>query len=244
MLQKELKGHVELVSIAEGFSSHRNFLKEQQRRTHGMALSTDHSASSQSTEDTYWVATALVENEQHGMMLYRIESNGDGKDMKVRSFSYTDSAGKYLLLSWLARHVDQVQQIELRLPPSALPETWLPDLRFTLSADEAPMGRIVTVAGINGMRCGPGCFSARIIDPDCPWNNSVYLFEAVDDILHVSEVSTAQCDLTIQGLTALIYGTHEPETFAIRGWGDPSLELQAMMSTMFPPLLPYLYEKY
>jgi predicted acetyltransferase len=241
LLQKDLVGHVELVSISEGYSSHRAYLKQHQQKTHGMALFSD-SSSTSPHKDTHWMATAFINAEPRGMMLYTIRGNGD--NMEVPYFAYDDSPGKYLLLAWFARHIDQVKQVELLLPPSALPETWLPDLYFTIRAEEAPMARIITIVGISGMHCGHGRFSAQISDPICPWNKGNYLFESIDGILHVSHSDTAQCHLTIQGITSLVYGTHDPETFAMRGWGDPTPELQATMNTMFPPLLPYLYEKF
>lgn len=65
-----------------------------------------------------------------------------------------------------------------------------------------------------------------------------------DGILQVSAGDEADCDLSIQALAALIYGTHPPGDFPIRGWGDPSPEVQATLRTMFPPLVPYLHEIY
>jgi hypothetical protein len=45
-------------------------------------------------------------------------------------------------------------------------------------------------------------------------------------------------------LTALVYGTHDPDDFAIRGWGDPSPAVQAAMRGVFPPLVPHLHERF
>ena len=42
--------------------------------------------------------------------------------------------------------------------------------------------------------------------------------------------------------TALVYGTHDPDDFAIRGWGNPSPAVQAIMRAMFQPMTPYLHE--
>src|SRR5207302_422047 len=144
------------------------------------------------------------------MMLYTITGEEEDREMEVPCFFYDDSPGKYLLLAWFARHIDQVKHIKLHLPSAELPETWLPDLRPTIQAEEAPMARIITVADIGGMRCGGGKFSARISDPICPWNNDTYHFTSVDGTLQVNITTQADCQLTIQGLTALVYGTHNP----------------------------------
>jgi len=62
--------------------------------------------------------------------------------------------------------------------------------------------------------------------------------------LTVSPAKTADCQLTIQGLSALVYGVSDPEDFALRGWGDPSPALIDTLRMIFPPRLPYLHEFY
>ncbi|MGD8791208.1 MAG: GNAT family N-acetyltransferase, partial [Anaerolineae bacterium] len=58
----------------------------------------------------------------------------------------------------------------------------------------------------------------------------------------VGRAEEAANDLTIQALTALIYGTHDPGDFAFRGWGDPPAGVQATMRAMFPARVPFLHE--
>lgn len=112
----------------------------------------------------------------------------------------------------------------------------------TESAVRAPMGRVVRVDGLGGMQTGQGSFSARVTDPLCPWNEGVWRIETVAGVLQIQPTDKADCNLGIQGLSALIYGTHDPSGFAIRGWGDPAPELQEIMRTMFPAMLPHLHE--
>ena len=64
----------------------------------------------------------------------------------------------------------------------------------------------------------------------------------MDGTLTVSRGRTADCDLTIQGLSALVYGVNDPAEFAIRGWGNPTPDVQASMRAIFPPLVPHLHE--
>jgi hypothetical protein len=110
------------------------------------------------------------------------------------------------------------------------------------------MGRVVDEAqiGANGVRTGPGCFSARITDPLCPWNEGVWRFETVDGVLQVGSAEGAEsapdCALSIQALETLVYGTHDPGDFAFRGWGAPSTQVQATMRAMFPRMLPHVHE--
>ena len=147
------------------------------------------------------------------------------------------------MLDWIARHVDQASEVEIWLPPYEQPETWLADIKVTTkSAVRAPMGRVVDVANIGGMQVGQGEFSARIQDDICPWNEGVWKFAANDGRLEIARGEEADCKLTIQGLSALMFGTHHVDEYLIRGWGDPSDKIQAVMQRMFPPKQPYLHE--
>ncbi len=60
--------------------------------------------------------------------------------------------------------------------------------------------------------------------------------------LKISPGKLAECDLDIRAVSALVYGTNDPEEFSIRGWGQPALEVQATMRRMFPLQLAYLGE--
>jgi hypothetical protein len=83
------------------------------------------------------------------------------------------------------------------------------------------------------MQVGSGCFSARITDPLCQWNAALWRFGSSDGALQVTRADEADCYLSIQALRALVYGAHDPDDFAIRGWGNPSPAVQAVMRAMF-----------
>jgi hypothetical protein len=59
--------------------------------------------------------------------------------------------------------------------------------------------------------------------------------------LHVSEGGKADCKITIQALSALIYGSHDPNDFQWRRWGNPSPETIATLQSLFPMMRPYLF---
>jgi predicted acetyltransferase len=247
LLKKDLGGRVERMLIGEGYTVYRDYLRRLQERTHGMALFVQGEEERASRENRAWLALARVDGEVVGLILYRTE----GEDvtqftMRGHRFYYDTSRAKYLLLQWIARHVDQVSEVELWLSPDQHPETWLADLHVSAeSPPRSPMGRVVDVAKLGGMATGPGRFAARVRDPFCPWNEgnaAAWAFETVDGRLQVHPTGEPDCDLTIQALAALVYGTHDPGDFRFRGWGDPTAEVQATMRTMFPRRLPYLHE--
>ena len=106
------------------------------------------------------------------------------------------------------------------------------------------MGRVLDISGLGGMQVGPGSFSARISDPFCPWNEGSWKFYEAAGMLHITPSNEADCELTIQGLSALVYGVADPADFAIRDWGSPSASLQVILRSMFSVRLPYLHEYY
>jgi predicted acetyltransferase len=230
---------IEMRAIAEAYDLYRQYLCGRQQSVHGMALSEYRP----SALDSVWILLARVDGELDGVMLYRLSGDTYKFTWRASRFYYWTAEGKYLLLSWIARHIDQAAQVELWLPPHEHPETWLADLHVKIESQPyAPMARVLDVARLGGMRTGPGSFVARVSDPLCPWNEGTWRFETVDGRLAVTAAERAECDLTIQGLTALVYGAHDVQDLAPRGWGDPSADLQDTMRTMFPPLVPYMHE--
>jgi predicted acetyltransferase len=242
LLKQDLGGEVELLEIAEDFEAYQSCLQKQQQKIHGLGRFTPRVESSLPDKNAYWLAIARVQGEIKGTMLYKITDYA--QDMKVEHFWYDDAQGRYLLLEWFARHIDQIKEVELALPPFEHPETWWPDLKINVTTIAPPLGRIISIDRLAGLQTGPGRFTARIRDEYCPWNERTYRFESIDGTLHISESATADCELSIQALTALIYGTHEPATFEFRAWGNPSPEIQTIMQTMFPAMQPYLHEEF
>ncbi|HEM46401.1 MAG TPA: hypothetical protein ENO23_05070, partial [Alphaproteobacteria bacterium] len=244
LLKPNLGGGVDLVLIGDGYDTYRVYLHRLQQRVHGMSVFVHGAKERVQKENRSWLALARVEQELVGLLLYELRGEEVTRlTLRAHRFYYDTSQARYLLLQWIARHVDQASEVEIWLAPYEQPETWLSDLQVrTESQVRAPMGRVVDVAGIGGMRTGPGRFSARVGDPLCPWNEGVWRFETMDGALQVTRAADAECDLSIQALSALVYGTHDPGDFRFRGWGNPDAETQAAMRAVFPAMMPYLHE--
>jgi len=243
LLDWDLEGEVEMASFGEAFKAYRAYCRELLTRTHGMAL-VEKAEESDWLSDKYWLALARVEGETVGLMQYQLQGEQVTRfKLQAVRFYYHDVRGRYLLLNWIARHIDQAETVELWLPPYEWPETWAADMAVRIeSLTRAAMGRVVDVTGIGGMRVGEGGFTFNLHDPQCSWNEGIWRFEALDGDLQVSPAKRAECELYIQGLSALVYGTHDPGDFRWREWGNPSEEVQAIMRRMFPPRLPYIHE--
>jgi predicted acetyltransferase len=243
LLDWDLEGEVEMASFGQGYKAYRDYSRKLLECTHGMAV-IELEDEPDRLSDNYWLALARVGGETVGLMQYQLQGEQVTRyKLRAIRFYYHDVRGRYLLLNWIARHIDQAETVELWLPAFERPETWLADMAVRVeSLTRAPMGRVVDVAGIGGMQVGEGSFAFKLSDPQCPWNEGVWRFESIDGDLKVSAANNAECAMSIQGLSALVYGTHDPGDFRWRGWGDPTKEVQATMRTMFPPRSPYIHE--
>ena len=246
ILKQDLGGETELSLISDGYDAYRDFTLKMQPNVHGMAVFTDSQKESAAQSNRTWLLQARVNGEVVGVMGYSLK--GDemmNYTLQAPRFYYSTSHGKYLLLEWIARHIDQAGKTEIWLPAYEQPNTWIADISPKLEpVFLAPMGRVLDIPKIEGMKTESGSFCATISDPDCPWNNGSWQFESSGGELVISPAKTADCNLTIQGLSALIFGVSDPEDFAFRGWGEPSPTIITILRTMFPQKLPYLHEYY
>ena len=245
LLKLNWEGEIELQLISAAYPTYREFLAEMRGSRHGMAFF-DFPDQAAANRNQLWAFLARFNGQIEGLMLYRIQGDEVTKfNFSAVRFYYKSSRARYLMLNWIARHVDQADRVELWLAADEFPESWLADLQVKVeSAIRPAMNRVLDVENLNGMCVGEGSFSAKIIDPLCPWNEGDWLFEGSDGSLKVMKTINADCKLAIQGLTALVAGTHAPQDFPLRGWGDPDSALQSIQSQMFPRLCPYLHEMF
>ena len=245
LLNVETGGEIELRPVGEVFGAYRDYLADMRQHRHGMGFF-DFGDQSAADRANLWLAFARFDGQVEGLILYRIQGEEVTKfNFVAYRFYYRTSRARNLMLNWIARHIDQTDRAEIHLPPDEYPETWLSDLDVKVeSAIRPAMNRVLDVDKLSGMSAGDGVFSAKVIDPLCPWNEGVWRFESSGGTLHVSKSSNADCELTIQGLSALIAGTRDPQDFQLRGWGDPDPVIQAAMREMFPRLIPFLHENF
>lgn len=245
LLKMETGGKIDLKLIVDAYDTYREFLSQMREQTHGMGFF-DFGDRPSANRNTFWVALARFDGDTEGLMLYRVMGEEVTKfNFVAYRFYYRTSRARYLMLNWIARHVDQADRVEIWLPPDEHPDLWLADIQVkTESAVRAAMSRVLNVEKIGGMNVGEGSFSAQIVDVLCPWNEGTWKFESRGGKLQVERTSEAECQLTVQGLTALIAGAHDPQDFPLRGWGDPEPVLQNVMRIMFPKANPFLHENF
>jgi predicted acetyltransferase len=247
LLKMDLEGSVERINIKDGMDIYLDFIKKIQLKNHGMGIKHDTEQARMKDEANYWLAIAKNKNgEVIGLMTYRI--TGFWKEIKIRHFYVDNSLAKYLLFQWIAHHADQVNEIHLPIRGDEYPETWVNDAFWgskgkIISRDWVPsaMGRVVIVDQLSGIHVGEGSVSIKITDEQCEWNNNTYLFESKDGILDVTEATEYDCELTIQGLSAIVYGCYNLDDFPFKKWGDISKENKQKIEKLFPKMIPYLH---
>jgi hypothetical protein len=240
----DLPGEVRNVLIGDGFADYQAYLARMHPRQHGMGIF-DYGDDYAASKNRAWCTQVRIDGEIAGIMMYQLRGESVTHfKLRAQRFYYDNHTARFLLLQWIARHIDQADQAELWLRADEYPETWIEDLNLTTEPIFAvPMGRVIDIAGLDGLPVGPGRFSARIQDPLCPWNDKDWVFESQDGALRVSPTAGGvDCCLSIRALSALVYGVNDPGEFALRGWGDPKPEIQAVQRQIFPPKVPYIHE--
>jgi predicted acetyltransferase len=106
------------------------------------------------------------------------------------------------------------------------------------------MARVIDVQSLAGLSAGAGQVTIQLTDRDCEWNNGIYLLSSNGSQLSIKPSKDPECELTIQGLTALVYGVYDPQEFALRGWGNCNEDQQTALRQMFPPAIPFLHAMY
>jgi predicted acetyltransferase len=149
------------------------------------------------------------------------------------------------LFSFFAQHKDQVPEIRMRLPLDTTFHYWFTDLPsfIELTTWNPWMVRVVdaekTVAGLPATQ--PGQITFKLVDPLCKWNNGTFTLASERRQLKISRTqAAAETTMTIEGLSALVYGTHPVEALELAGWVKPVASATgAKLSQWFPVLSLY-----
>src|SRR4030042_7104343 len=135
LLKMGLESEIKLQFIGEAYDTYREYLAEMRLTRHGMAFF-DFGDRARANQNIFWVAKAEFAGKTEGLMLYRILGEEVAKfNFAAIRFYYKTSRARYLLLNWIARHVDQAERVELWLPEDEYPETWLTDTQVKIEYD-------------------------------------------------------------------------------------------------------------
>lgn len=240
----------EKVEYKENFSQLYDFLVENQKYLHGMCLkSLEAMKLLPELRDSHLVFMYDTNKNIEGCLVYT--TKGFQSDFLISTFLYLNSHAKYNLLRFLALHIDQFFTVKFPVHPAEHPENWLNDLRIKIANREwvpSAMARVVEVEGLQGLPVGAGSVIVKIEDANCPWNNNVYELKSKSGKLLITKMDNddeLDCVLTIEGLTALVYGWYVIEDFDYRNWiKNANSDVLGKLKELFPINLPYMYDRF
>ncbi len=183
------------------------------------------------------VAFARANGDPRGLALFKKTGFGHHGKLEVSQFLWTEAEARELLLQHLARHRDQIADVEVRVPYGEPFQQWLEDVARPLVVQiwHFPwMVRVMDVAtALRDLPAGaPGEIRVGVVDEQCDWNNGVYTLRSEGGRLRAEKIGAeAGIRMDIKALSALAYGTLAPDELERRGWlaggDDASRELLA-----------------
>ncbi|MHA2424658.1 MAG: GNAT family N-acetyltransferase [Candidatus Thorarchaeota archaeon] len=229
------------ISKPEGFSASRETGDEALviwREFHDSTSERIHGAAKR--RDTRWkeytanfkrkiVIARNLEGSAEAVMIYSIKGYGEGHawtepgEMTISEMHWHTLEGRDTLLHFIYGHADQIKKVKFGISPvSEDYYQWLCNYHTpTISSKILSMARIIDVKeSLQGLRVySPGSLTVRITDPHFEWNNGVFRVIEDDGVLRVEESQeTTKITLTIEGLTAILYGTLSAKQLKRLGW--------------------------
>jgi len=241
VLKMDHDGCVEMVKFEEAYTEYETYLGELQQIIHGFSRFSEPNPA-MAKEHKTWLAFAKIKGKLVGLMQYKLRGKPMQQQLYAYDFLFSNAQGKFLLLDWIARHINQVSEAELVLPPNVRGDLFFTDLRPEHQRlFYPPMGRVIDLERLAGLPVDDGEITVQISDPGCEWNTGTWRLAGEKGSLVIEKGKNPNCHLSIQGLTALVYGVYRPDEFALRGWGDPDQQAQHILQHMFPPAVPFLH---
>jgi predicted acetyltransferase len=160
-----------------------------------------------------------------GMARYRIQRKDprdeDSQELNIIDFYWANPTARSKLLNFFAKHADQVQTFTFHVPFDVKIEHWFKDITLQVKRFNPWMVRVLDVetalSGLPGE--GEDELRIQVIDGMCEWNNHIFALRSENDILQVQRTSgTSGADISINALSALVYGTLPVEELEYHGF--------------------------
>lgn len=170
----DLEISFDLVSFYDGYDNFRVFCLKIQKTTHGMALFTIPQKESKKTHEA-WLVFAKKGSEVIGAMHYTLKYQILNQALHTDNYLFSTVEGKFGLLNWIARHIDQVRKVILILAPDQTSENFYTDIRPEYQGlFVPPTGRVINLTAFEGLSCREGKISINLTDPNCDWKNGIW----------------------------------------------------------------------
>ena len=237
--------NLQRLPIKEGVNFFRKVHDGSSENHHGAVRRSDRRWKEMMSGNNYEVVIVFGrDGEPEGLMLYQNKGYsqfGDSKTvgtMTVREWYCLSCRARTALLNFIYLHADQILNVSIPINPMTDDYYhWVQDRNIpTIRARRSYMARVVDVKqAIEGIKSSiEGELCLQVMDKHCDWNNRGFRIYQEDSKLHVERVEQIECEtfVSIEGITALLYGTAHVDTIACFGWIDgPDLPL---LSQWFP----------
>ncbi len=239
---------IERCRMVESRETYSNFIKEVcMPRYHGMTLAphmSDHEWRDRSKDAM--LVLIKRENKIEALAKYRIKVEHlelpgyERQSLIVYEMYWRDLRARDALFHFLALHIDQMEEISLYIPLGEPFQNWFPDADWKMSTWQAWSVRVINVErALRGLPVNsPGSVTISIRDEYCPWNNRTIQLVENKGRLHVEPTDkTPTGTLTIEGVSALVYGTLHLDEIVHRGWCRlQRTQDRETLSGWFPPI--------
>jgi predicted acetyltransferase len=144
------------------------------------------------------------------------------------------------LFAFFSKHQDQIHQIVFHAPFDPQVEHWFSDTRLKVERKTPWMVRIIDARGAleNLPSAGDDTITIELADRDCPWNAGVFALQCRSGKLRLKKGSGKPAvKASIEGLTALVYGTQPLEELEFHNQLSIAEEsARNALKRWFPPL--------
>jgi predicted acetyltransferase len=179
---------------------------------------------------------------------------GEGAEqgtMHIRSRLWLNSKAQSALFNYIYLHADQIVKLRMRVyPGSDSYFQWLTEHNVISTKGTLPiMVRCINIQeALQGLPItGHGEIMLHVVDSHCPWNSKGYKLREDKESLEVNETvkPPASPQITIEGISALLYGTLKADELINYGWlSGISKDDIEVLSHWFPLDYPWMAEQF
>jgi len=252
--------HVERMAFSSGIKQYSKVHSEAVQSIHGAVRRSDTrwQELEVGNKDEIAIAYGPTGSEEAGMW-YRTQGYGETwtpdkpGTMSILEAYWLNHIARAALFNYIYLHSDQLVVVRIPLGPRD-EDYYLWVDNFTKKAvlvrsTGTPMARIIDVEKcLHSLPASQkGRMAVKVTDAQCSWNNQPFQIESDGRLLTATQGTSAsiRTELSIEGLTALCYGTLDPHDLVDYGWlktgSDDHVQL---LRSWFPKQLPYLREPF
>ncbi len=238
----------------EAFQAWRSIHEVSISQIHGGALRSDFHWKIKT--DPFRGKLAIARNQAgdpEGIMMYSLKGYGEGHEwadegtMTIHEMHWSTLEGRDALLNYIYLHADQIVNVKMAIS-SRIDDYyhWTSDLHtLKVKANIVTMARIIDIEkSMRGFQVkGAGEVIVEVRDPDLDWNNGSFQLRNKDGTLECERVdSDATARISIEGLTAILYGTLGMDSLRRMAWLEG--ETPELLSEWFSRQTPWLTEEF